>query len=58
MNLGIAALLYFGGGIALAIGAIWAYVVITGDDTGEKLVPLTKRVSLYPFTAPPYDLSK
>jgi hypothetical protein len=58
MNLGTAALLYFGGGILLTFGVVWAYVIITGDDTGEKLVPLTKKVSLYPFTAPVYEPDK
>jgi hypothetical protein len=32
---------------------VWAYVTITGDETGEKLLPITKKVSLYRFTAPP-----
>ena len=39
MNLGLAALLYFGGGIAVTIGLIYAYVAITGDEYGERLLP-------------------
>ena len=58
MNLAAAALLYFGGGILLTFGVVWAYVTIIGDETGEKILPVTKKVSLYPFTAPPYDPDK
>jgi hypothetical protein len=42
----------------LTFTVVWAYVTITGDETGEKLLPITKKVSLYPFTAPPYDTNK
>lgn len=42
----------------MTFAVVWAYVTITGDETGEKLLPITKKVSLYPFTAPPYDTNK
>jgi hypothetical protein len=37
----------------LTFAVVWAYVTIIGDETGEKLLPITKKVSLYRFTAPP-----
>jgi hypothetical protein len=58
MNLGIAALLYFGGGILASIALVYAYVAITGDEYGEKLLPLAKEGLTYPVGAPPYDPSK
>lgn len=58
MNLGIAALLYFGGAMIAGIALVYAYVAITGDEYGEKLLPLAKEGPLYPFGEPPYDPSK
>lgn len=41
-----------------AIGLLYVYVAITGDEYGEKLVPLTQQISTYPYGPPPYDPSK
>jgi hypothetical protein len=51
-------LVNFWGMILLSIGVVAAYVAITGDETGEKLVPLTQQTSTYPYGPPPYDPSK
>jgi hypothetical protein len=39
MNLGLAALLYFGGTMAVGLALVYAYTVITGDTTGEHILP-------------------
>ena len=46
---------YHTGGIAL----VYAYVAITGDETGEGLLPIVKNApSIYPFGLQSYDSSK
>lgn len=59
MNLGIAALLYFGVPIVAAIVILNVYVAITGDEYGENLVPIAREGPLYPFGGEaPYDPSR
>jgi hypothetical protein len=60
LNTGIAALLYIGGIMVIGVAAVYAYVVITGDETGEKLQPLARKGNpLYPIFGPaPSDPSK
>ena len=58
MKLWLASILYFGIPIIAGIGVVYAYVAITGDEYGEKLVPLTQQISTYPYGPPPYDPSK
>jgi hypothetical protein len=60
MNLGIAALLYFGVPIVAAIGILHAYVAITGDETGEGIGEFGRKYvpSMYPYEGPRYNSSQ